>query len=77
MRRLRVRRVTTAPGGNSTYTATRNSVDSAVQSAQDNNVSKIQALGDININARVVNVNGLIESGIKDYVLDIAASFGP
>ena len=50
-------------------------MDSAVQSAQDNNVSKIQALGDININARVVNVNGLIESGIKDYVLDIAASF--
>ena len=23
-----------------------------------------------------MNVNGLIESGIKDYVLDIAASFG-
>ena len=38
-------------------------------------MSKIQALGDININARIVNLNGTIESGIKDYALDITSGF--
>ena len=69
------RRVTTALGGSRPTTASSKLRGIRLTSAQDNNVSKIQALGDININARVVNVNGLIESGIKDYVLDIAASF--
>ena len=57
------------------YNSTKSIVDGAVTSAQSENVSKIQALGDININARVVNVNGF-ESGITDYVLNISSSFG-
>ena len=57
------------------YNSTKSIVDGAV-TRPIRKCLKIKALGDININARVVNVNGLIESGITDYVLNISSSFG-
>ena len=61
--------------GSSSYNSQATAVANQIDTAANQDVSKIQALGDININARIVNLNGTIESGIKDYALDITSSF--
>ena len=52
-----------------------NIVDNQLNSSINQDTSLVEALGDININARVVNINGTIRSGVQDYALQINSSF--
>ena len=47
----------------------------ALNLAINQDTSLVEAAGDININARVVNVNGTIRSGVQNYELEIGSQF--
>ncbi|MGB0964662.1 MAG: LEPR-XLL domain-containing protein, partial [Litorivicinus sp.] len=64
-------------GNANAYSLAEDLAETSLASSIAQDTAKIQALGDITINARVVNVNGLIESGIKDYGLLINEYFAP